>query len=111
MTPTDKSSVSRRPLDVEDYIEIVQRHKSWILGPLLAGLVVSVVGVYLWPDTYVSQAVIKIVPQQVPQNMVQSVITQELTDRINSMAQTIESRTVLTDIINKYGLYKQRQVP
>jgi len=47
-------------------------------------------------DTYVSQAVIKIVPQQVPTSMVQSAINQQMSDRINSMAQTILSRTTLT---------------
>ena len=26
-------SVSRRPPDVEDYIDIVRRYRSWIIGP------------------------------------------------------------------------------
>jgi polysaccharide chain length determinant protein (PEP-CTERM system associated) len=90
---------------VEDYIDIARRHKGWIFGPFLFTLVASVVGVYLWPDSYISQAVVKVVPQQVPQNMVPSAINQEMTDRINSMSQTILSRTVLTTIINTFGLY------
>ena len=52
---------------------------------------------------------VKIVPQQVPQNMVQSAINQQMTDRINSMAQTILSRTVLTTIINTFGLYQRER--
>ena len=86
MQPTENFSIPRRALDVEDYIDILRRHKGWIFGPFLLTLVASVVGVYLWPDSYESVAVIKIVPQQVPQNMVQSSITQDMTDRINSMA-------------------------
>ena len=109
MQPTENYSTPRRSLDLEDYIDIVRRHKGWIFGPFLFTLVASVVGVYLYPDSYVSQAVVKIVPQQVPQNMVQSAINQQMSDRINSMAQTILSRTVLTTIINSFGLYQRER--
>src|SRR5690349_2048245 len=105
MQPTEGFAVPRRPLDVEDYIDILRRHKGWIFGPFLLTLVASVVGVYLAPDSYVSQAVVKVQPQLVPQNMVASAINQEMTDRINSMSQTILSRSVLTTIINNFGLY------
>ncbi len=105
MQPTENYSTPRRTLDVEDYIDIVRRHKGWIFGPFLFTLVASVVGVYLFPDSYASQAVVKIVPQQVPQNLVQAAINQQMSDRINSMAQTILSRSVLTNIIHSFGLY------
>ena len=113
MQPTDSFSVPRRTLDVEDYIDIVRRHKGWIIGPFLLTLVGTVVGVYLWPDSYVSEATVKVQPQQVPQNMVQSAINQEMTDRISSMSQTILSRTTLTTIINNFGLYprERRSLP
>ncbi len=109
MQPAENYTTPRRALDVEDYIDIVRRHKGWIFGPFLFTLVASVVGVYLYPDSYVSQAVVKIVPQQVPQNMVQSAINQQMSDRINSMAQTILSRSVLTTIINSFGLYQRER--
>src|ERR1700693_1828359 len=109
MQPIESYNVSRRARDVEEYIDIVRRHKGWIFGPFLLAVVVSVVGVYLYPDSYSSQAVVKIVPQQVPQNMVQSAINQQMSDRINSMAQTILSRTVLTTIINSFGLYQRER--
>src|SRR3984885_1283887 len=109
MQPTENYSTPRRALDLEDYIDIVRRHKGWIFGPFLFTLAASVVGVYLYPDSFVSQAVVKIVPQQVPQNMVQSAINQQMSDRINSMAQTILSRSVLTTIINSFGLYQRER--
>ena len=109
MQPTENFSVPRRALDVEDFIDILRRHKGWIFGPFLLTLVASVVGVYLWPDSYDSVAVVKIVPQQVPQNMVQSSITNDLADRINSMATTVLSRNVLTTIINNFDLYKSER--
>src|ERR1700691_5418075 len=103
MQPTENFSIPRRAMDVEDYIDLLRRHKGWIFGPFLFTVVASVVGVYLYPDNYLSQAVVKIVPQQVPQNMVQSAINQQMYDRINSMEQEILSRTTLTTIINTFG--------
>src|SRR5262249_15061283 len=109
MHPTETYSVSRRALDVEDYIEIMRRHKGWIFGPFLFCLVASVVGVYLWPDTYVSAAMVKVTPQQLPDSMVQSINTQTMLDRINALQQVIMSRSTLTTIINNYGLYQRER--
>src|SRR6185436_3062871 len=109
MQPTENFDIPRRTLDVEDYIDILRRHKSWVFGPFLLTLVASVVGVYFWPDRYESTAIIKIVPQQVPQNMVQSSVTQDMLDRINSMAATVLSRSVLTTIINNNDLYPSQR--
>jgi polysaccharide chain length determinant protein (PEP-CTERM system associated) len=98
-------TTQRRELDVEDYIDIVRRHMGWIVGPTFAALVVAVVGAFLWPDTFVSESLIQVVPPQVPERYVASNVNSEMTQRINSMAQTIESRANLTNIINTYGLY------
>lgn len=98
-------SVPRRPLDMEDYVDILRRQKPWILGPLFAALVISVVVAHLWPDTYVSTAVVRVVPPQVPETFVPSNVNMEMSQRINSMAQQILSRSTLTNIINSYGLY------
>jgi polysaccharide chain length determinant protein (PEP-CTERM system associated) len=105
MQPTEGMSIPRRALDIEDYIDIMRRHKGWIFGPFLLTLVVSVVGVYIWPDSYTSTEIIRVVPQQVPEQMVQAAVNQAMSDRLNSMAQTILSRSVLTNVINTYGLY------
>ena len=109
MQPTENFNVPRRALDVEDFIDILRRHKGWIFGPFLLTLVASVVGVYLWPDSYESVAMVKILPQQVSQNLVQSSTTNDLSDRINSMATTVLSRNVLTTIINNFDLYKSER--
>jgi polysaccharide biosynthesis transport protein len=109
MQPTEGMSISRRSLDVEDFIDIVRRHKGWIFGPFLFTLVVAVVGVYMWPDSYTSAAIVRIVPQQVPEQMVQAAVNQAMDQRLNSMAQTILSRSVLTNIINTFGLYPKER--
>jgi succinoglycan biosynthesis transport protein ExoP len=109
MLPTEPYSVSRRALDVEDYIDILRRHKGWIFGPFLFTLVVSVVGGYLWPDTYISKGEIKVEPQQVPEALVHATTTHDMMDRINSMLETIESRASLTQIITTYNLYPKER--
>jgi len=105
MQPTEGMSIQRRALDVEDYIDIVRRHKGWIFGPFLFTLVVSVVGAYMWPDSYTSKAVIRVVPQQLPEQMVPAAVNQQMSSRITTMMQTVESRAVLTNIINQFNLY------
>ncbi len=107
MQPQDSLAATRRSLDVEDYIDILRRHKAWILGPVFAALVVSVVVAFLWPDTYVSTAVIRVVPPQVPENLVATNTSGDLQGRITSLAQLILNRATLLNIINTQGLYKK----
>lgn len=102
---TDPYNVPRRPMDVEDYIDILRRHRSWIIGPLLAALVIGTVVAFLWPDTYISTAILRVTPAQVPERYVPSNINTEISQRINTMAQQILSRSTLTNIINVNQLY------
>jgi polysaccharide chain length determinant protein (PEP-CTERM system associated) len=98
-------SVPRRPLDVEDYIDIVRRHRSWILGPAFLGLVAGVVTAFMWPDSYLSSGQIRVVPPVVPSRLVQANVSVEMTQRINQLYQEIISRPVLTNLIQTYNLY------
>src|SRR5258708_4634276 len=109
MQPSDGIGVPRRALDVEDYIDILRRHKGWIFGPFLFTVVATVVGVYLWPDSYESKALIRVTPQQIPEQMVPSAVNQQLMDRIIAMQTQITSHAVLTTIIKNFGLYKRDQ--
>ena len=97
-------SVSRRPPDIEDYIDILRRYRSWIIGPTFAGLVIAVVVAFLWPDTFVSTAVMRITPQQVPQSLVPSNISTQISERLTAMQQEILSRTSLQELIQRPAL-------
>ncbi len=109
MQPQESLTTSRRPLDIEDYIDILRRHKGWIFGPIFGALVVSVVVAFLWPDTYISRATIRVVPPQVPENLVAANVNIDIQGRVNSLAQTILNRATLTNIINTQGLYKKER--
>ncbi len=104
------SGPPRRSLDLEDYFDMLRRHATWILGPAFAGLVIAFVVAFLWPDTYVSSATIRIVPPQVPASLVPTNVAQGMGDRINSMYQQITSKQNLGNMVNTYNLYpRERQ--
>lgn len=105
--------IGRRSMDMEDYVDVLRRHKSWILGPLFAGIVVATVVAFLWPDTYVSYAVVRVTAAQVPERYVQSGLNQMLNERISSIEQQVVSRTTLINIIQTLDLYDRdrRRLP
>src|SRR5258708_33429003 len=109
MQAQEPTSIGRRTYDVEDYIDILRRHKAWILGPTFAALVASVVVAFLWPDTYLSTGIIRVVPPQVPESLVPSNLNTDLQGRINQISQVILNRPQLTAIVNQYDLYKKER--
>lgn len=92
---------------------MARRHKSWIFGPLWAGIVFSTVVAFLWPDTYVSSALIRVTSSQVPERYVQANLNQLLSERISAIAQGVLSRSTLTNIIQTHDLYprERRRLP
>jgi uncharacterized protein involved in exopolysaccharide biosynthesis len=102
-------TVSRRPLDLEDYINVARRHAGWIVGPVFGGLVISIVVAFCWPNTYEAKAVMEITPSRVSAALVQSTMSQQLTERIEQMKSNIESRQSLATLINDphLNLYKE----
>ncbi len=92
-------AISRRTLDLEDYVDVARRHAAWIIGPMLAGVVVSVVVAFSLPNVYISQAEMQITPAQISENIVQTTINQQLNERIIQMEQEILSRTSLSTLI------------
>ncbi len=108
MVATQSFSISRRTLDVEDYIDILRRHISWIVGPAFLGLVASVSVAFMLPNEYASRATMEITPAEIGAGIVQSTLANSLNERIQQMQQTILSRTSLLTIINdpRLNLYK-----
>jgi len=98
------TAISRRPLDLEDYVDVARRHISWIVGPLLFGLVVSIVVAFLLPNVYRSEALIQITPAQISEDLIKNTGNQLLTDRIIQMEGVILSRTSLSALIQSPDL-------
>ena len=111
MVATQTFSVSRRTLDVEDYIDVVRRHIGWIVGPAFFGLVASVSVAFILPNEYSSRATMEITPAQINPGIVQSTLANSLNERIQQMQQTILSRTSLSTIITdaRLNLYPEER--
>ena len=39
MSPNTNNPATRRPMEAEDYLDALRRRRTWLFGPLLAGLV------------------------------------------------------------------------
>ncbi len=90
---------------------MLRRYRSWILGPAFAGLVVAVVVAFIWQDTYVSTATMRITPQQVPDRLVPSIMSSQMAERLQEIETVILSHGSLSDIIQKpsLDLYKKER--
>jgi succinoglycan biosynthesis transport protein ExoP len=99
--PQSQTSISRRTLDIEDYIDIARRHISWIIGPLYAGIVISTMVAFFLPNVYISRAVLRITPSAIPENLVPAVFNQQMQDRISQMWQEVISRSQLSELIQR----------
>ncbi|RPI08672.1 MAG: hypothetical protein EHM65_10040, partial [Acidobacteriales bacterium] len=102
-------NVNRRPMDVADFIDVMRRHRGWIVGPAFAGLVVSVVVAFLWQDIYVSDGTIRIVPPTVPERYVASNVNLQLGQRIAAMEQQVRSRSNILTLVNEFALYPRQK--
>ena len=111
--PDQPISVKRRELDMEDYLDIVRRHRTWIIAPSFLGLVVGVMVAFLWPDTYTSTGQIRVVPPKVSSRLVASNLNEEMSQRVNAIYQDIISRDPLSNMIVTYNLYpdKRKRMP
>src|SRR3974377_830842 len=96
--PEQPISVQRRELDMEDYLDIVRRHRAWIIGPAFLGLVVGVMIAFLWPDTYTSTGQVRVVPPKVSSRLVASNLNEEMSQRVNAIYQNIISHDPLQNM-------------
>ena len=92
-------TVSRRPPDIEDYIDMVRRYRSWIIGPMFLGLVIATVVAFYWDDTFVSRATMRITPQVVSERLVENTGSTQLSQRLEEITTSILSHTNLISLI------------
>jgi polysaccharide chain length determinant protein (PEP-CTERM system associated) len=84
---------------------MARRRWLWILLPtVVVGALTVAVGRRL-PRLYTSEALIVVEPQQVPADFVQPTVSGTVADRLEYIQEQILSRTQLSQIIAKYGLY------
>ena len=107
--PQNFVTVSRRPPDVQDYIDILRRYRSWIIGPTFAGLVFSVVAAFFWPDMYLCFASMQIRPSSVSNTLMSSAVTGQMAQRLQELNLEILGRDNLILLIQKLNLYPKER--
>ena len=100
-------------VDAKEILDIARRQRVWLVGPLLGLLTLGSVGAFLWPDTYVSSAVFRIVPPAASGALIPDPIRVGMADRVAAMQQSILSRATLTALIDAHNLYpsERKRVP
>jgi polysaccharide biosynthesis transport protein len=94
---------SLQELQLRDYLDILRRRKLWILLTALGIFVMGIVVAARLPNTYHSETVIVVDPQQVPESIVPSAAPNVL-DRLTTIRQVVLSPTRLTELIHRLNL-------
>lgn len=92
-------------LSFADYWNMLLRRKWLALAIFLACVGIAGVLCAVLPASYRSSTLILVEGQKIPENYVQAVIGPTIEERLNSLQQQVMSRTVLTRMIEEFGLY------
>src|SRR6185437_2971753 len=98
--------MSRRPIAPIEYLQVARRRWLWILVPAVAISGATAVVARKLPKLYTSQALILVEQQKVPADFVKPTVSSNVAQRLESINEQILSRTQLSEIIQKYGLYR-----
>ncbi len=102
--------LGHRPLNAEDYLTILKR-RWWIIAiPALLLPVAAVVATLYIPAQYVSQSSVQIGQQKVSNDLVKSIVTEDISSRLASINQQIESRSSILPIVEKFNLYSDQKL-
>jgi len=99
-----------REIDFGDYLAIIKRRALWIIVPTVLVTTLGIGASFVVPARYTSRALVLIEQQKVPGDFVRSVVTQDLNVRLTDMAEKIFSRTRLQPLIERYGLYSDKNI-
>src|SRR6185437_4644884 len=98
--------MARRPItNPLEYLHMARRRWIWILVPLVLVAGITAVIARKLPKTYTSTSLILVEPQKVPADFVKPTVSGDVALRLESIEEQILSRTELTKLIKKYGLY------
>lgn len=99
-----------KKLDYQQFLwnvfSIAWHRKFWLFVPVLIGGLVSIYLIKTLPKIYESSTFILVEGQKIPQNIVKSAVTGTAQDRLSTIKQQILSRSFLSKIIEKFGLYE-----
>jgi len=102
--------LGHRALNMEDYLVIVKRRWWIVVIPAVLFFILGVVATLYIPARYVSQSSVQIDQQKVSNELVRPVVTEDLSSRLASIEQQIESRSSILPIVEKFNLYSTQHL-
>ncbi len=93
----------------EDLIAILRRRFWMLLVPFAVISAATALIARALPDTYQSQALVSVVPQQVPTSLVPATVTTRLSDRLQAIQNQVLSRPRLEKLILDHNLYPEQR--
>jgi polysaccharide chain length determinant protein (PEP-CTERM system associated) len=98
-----------RELTMDDYLAMLLRRVKVILIPALLAPLAGFMASYAFSPKYTSQSTVLVEAQKVPDSYVQPVITADLTQRIQTLSQQIQSASRLRPVIQSLNLVKPEE--
>jgi polysaccharide chain length determinant protein (PEP-CTERM system associated) len=102
--------LGHRALNVEDYLTILKRRWWIVVIPSVLFFFLAVAATFYIPAQFVSQSSIQIDQQKVSNDLVKPVVTEDLSSRLTSIEQQIESRSSILPIVEKFNLYSTQHL-
>src|SRR5580765_8036523 len=93
-------------LTLIDYWHMILRRKWLVLAIFSACVVVGGILCVVWPESYRSSTLILVESQKIPEDYVKALIGPNIEERLNSIQQQVMSRTLLTQMIQEFDLYR-----
>ncbi|MGH9480922.1 MAG: GNVR domain-containing protein [Terriglobales bacterium] len=101
--------MSRRPItNPLEYLQAARRRWIWILAPAVLIAAATMAAARKLPKLYTSESLILVEQQKVPADFVKPTVSNNVASRLESLEEQILSRTQLSTIIQKFGLYAGR---
>lgn len=92
-----------------EIVAMLFRRRYWLVAPVLAGLLISILLIALQEPMYKSSATLLIDTQTIPTSVIASPLTNIANERIGKIGQQIKSRDSLTALISRHGLYREER--
>ncbi|MCG7893382.1 MAG: lipopolysaccharide biosynthesis protein [Candidatus Thiodiazotropha taylori] len=96
-------------LGIGDYVAILKRRKMQLIVPAALILLISICLAIGLPSVYRAEATILIEQQEIPSELVRSTVTSYAGERIQVISQRVMTTENLGNIIENYGLYKEKR--
>jgi uncharacterized protein involved in exopolysaccharide biosynthesis len=99
--------IANRELGVDDYLAICRRRLGVVLIPALIALVLGFLISFALTPKYTSRSLLLVEGQTVPTGYVKPIITERVSDRMNTLAQSVLSRNRLAPLVSSLGLARK----